>query len=105
MSDFFQARASSLYDIAPIDRIFFGKEDEDAFFKILNISKQEVTKILQKTYYYDMQGFRNEHTATAKDEHSMLALTVLRYFIMKKDKKNIELAMLYLAFSGKLYAS
>lgn len=105
MSDFFQARASSLYDIAPIDRIFFGKEDEDAFFKILNISKQEVTKILQKTYYYDMQGFRNEHTATAKDEHSMLALTVLRYFIIKKDKKNIELAMLYLAFSGKLYAS
>ena len=29
MSDFFQSRASSLYDIAPIDRMFFSKDDED----------------------------------------------------------------------------
>lgn len=105
MSDFFQSRASSLYDIAPIDRMFFSKDDEDAFFKVLNISKQEVTESLQKTYYYNMPGFKSEHTATAKDEHSMLALTVLRYFIMKKDKKNIELAMLYLSFNGKIYSS
>lgn len=104
MSDFFQARSASLYDIAPIDRIFFSKDDEDNFFRALNISKQEVTSILQKTYYYNMQGF-NSDAATAKDEHSILALTVLRYFIMNKDKTNTELAMLYLSFSGKIYAS
>lgn len=105
MSDFFQSRASALYDIAPIDRMYFGTEDEQSFYDVLGITKKEVTEVLQKTYYYDMQGFRNEHTATAKDEHSMLALTVLRYFIMKNDKTNTELAMLYLSFSGKIYAS
>lgn len=105
MSDFFQARSTSLYDIAPIDRIFYGKEDEDAFFKVLNISKQEVTDILQKTYYYNMQGFTNNDKAIAKDELSITALTVLRYFIITKDKTDMELAMLYLSFSGKMYPS
>lgn len=105
MSDFFQSRSTALYDIAPIDRVFFGKDDEDNFFNVLNISKDEVTHILEKTYYYDLPGFKNEHTATAKDEHSILALTLLRYFIIHKDTKNMELAMLYLSFSGKIYAS
>lgn len=106
MSDFFQARASSLYDIAPIDRMFFSKDDdEEALFNVMNISKQEVTDILQRTYYYNMPGFKSDHTATAKDEHSILSLTILRYFIMKNDKKNAELAMLYLSFNGKIYSS
>lgn len=104
MSDFFQSRASSLYDIAPIDRMFFSKDDEDALYNTLKISKQEITDILQRTYYYSMQGFQSDQ-ATAKDEHTVLSLTVLRYFIMKNDQKDAELAMLYLSFSGKIYAS
>ena len=104
MSYFFQSRASSLYDIAPIDRMFFSKDDEDALYNTLKISKQEITDILQRTYYYSMQGFQSDQ-ATAKDEHTVLSLTVLRYFIMKNDLKDAELAMLYLSFSGKIYAS
>lgn len=104
MSDFFQSRASSLYDIAPIDRMFFSKDDEDALYNILKISKQEITDILQRTYYYNMQGFQSDQ-ATAKDEHTVLSLTILRYFIIKNDQKDAELAMLYLSFSGKIYAS
>ena len=104
MSDFFQSRASSLYDIAPIDRMFFSKDDEDELYNTLKISKQEITDILQRTYYYNMQGFQSDQ-ATAKDEHTVLSLTILRYFIIKNDQKDAELAMLYLSFSGKIYAS
>lgn len=104
MSDFFQSRASALYDIAPIDRMFFSKDDEDALYNTLKISKQEITDILQRTYYYNMQGFQSDQ-ATAKDEHTVLSLTILRYFIIKNDQKDAELAMLYLSFSGKIYAS
>lgn len=104
MSDFFQSRASSLYDIAPIDRMFFSKDDEDALYNTLKISKQEITDILQRTYYYNMQGFQSDQ-ATAKDEHTVLSLTILRYFIIKNDQKDAELSMLYLSFSGKIYAS
>ena len=103
MSNFFQQRSEALYDIAPIDRIYFNQEDENNFYNALKISKAEVTEIIQKIYYYD--EINNRFDIIVKDEHSILALTVIRYFIMKNDKKNTELAGLYLAFSGKIYAS
>lgn len=104
MSDFFQSRSAALYDIAPMDRMYFKKEEEDELFKVLNISKEEVTDILQRTYYYD--EFKNKDVIyLVKDEHAMLSLTIIRYFIMKNDKKNIDLSTLYLAFTGQIYAS
>lgn len=103
MSNFFQTRSAALYDIAPIDRIYFNQEDENNFFNVLKISKQEVTEIISKMYYYN--EINNKFDIIVKDEHSILALTVIRYFIMKNDRKNTELSGLYLAFSGKIYAS
>lgn len=103
MSNFFQDRADALYDIAPIDRIYFNQADENNLFTTLNISKQEVTEILQKTYYYD--EIKNKFDILVKDEHAILSLTIIRYFIMKNDKKNTELSTLYLSFTGKIYAS
>ena len=103
MSSFIQDRSEALYDIAPIDRIYFSQEDEDKFFQTLKIAKSEVTEILQKTYYYN--EIKNKFDILVKDEHAILALTVIRYFIMKNDTKNIELSTLYLSFSGKIYAS
>lgn len=103
MSSFIQDRSEALYDIAPIDRIYFSQEDEDKFFQTLKITKSEVTEILQKTYYYN--EIKNKFDILVKDEHAILALTVIRYFIMKNDTKNIELSTLYLSFSGKIYAS
>lgn len=104
MSDFFQKRSESLYDIAPMDRIYFSKDDEDLLFNTLKITKPEVTDILQRTYYYN--EFKNsEYNYLVKDEHAILSLTIIRYFFIKKDKQNLELSSLYLAFTGKIYAS
>lgn len=103
MASFIQDRSEALYDIAPIDRILFTQDDENKFFQVLNISKQEVTEILQKTYYYN--EIKNKFDILVKDEHAILALTVIRYFVIKNDTKNIELSALYLSFTGKIYAS
>lgn len=103
MSNFLQERSEALYDIAPIDRIYFNQEDENKLFETLKITKQEVTSILQKTYYYN--EIKNKYDILVKDEHAILSLTIIRYFIMKNDTKNTELAALYLAFTGKIYAS
>lgn len=103
MSEFFQTRSTSLYDIAPMDRIYFGAEDEQRLFDTLKISKEEVRETLQKTYYYD--EIKNQYHSLVKDEHVILSLTIIRYFFMKNDKTNLELAALYLAFTGKIYAS
>lgn len=103
MASFIQNRSEALYDIAPIDRIYFTQEDENKFFEVLKINKSEVKEILQKTYYYN--EINNKFDILVKDEHAILALTVIRYFIMKNDTKNTELAALYLSFTGKIYAS
>lgn len=103
MSNFFQERSEALYDIAPIDRIYFRQEDEDKLYDTLKITKQEVTEILEKTFYYN--EINNRFDILVKDEHAILSLTIIRYFFMKNDKKNLDIASLYLAFTGKIYAS
>lgn len=103
MASFIQNRSEALYDIAPIDRISFTQEDENKLYQVLKINKSEVTEILQKTYYYN--EINNKFDILVKDEHAILSLTIIRYFIMKNDNKNIELSALYLSFTGKIYAS
>lgn len=99
---FMDKRSSSLYDTAPCDRIIFTEDDADMLFKTIKIEKSVVTNIMSKLYYWDIASF---NPRAAKDEFTVLALCVLRYFYMKKDQKNLELSLIYLSFSGKFYPS
>ena len=99
---FIAKRSKELYDIAPCDRIFFGQEDNDDFYRSVNVSESSVTEHLSKTYYYDIPNF---NPRAAKDEFAVANLMAIRYFFLKGMKKELELAMTYLAFSGKFYPS
>ena len=99
---FFQRRANSIYDVAPYDRIYFGVEDINDFFKSIDVEKKEVTEGLTNTYYWNISNF---NPRAAKDEFTVAMMMVIRYFIMKNDIKNAELSSIYLAFSGKFYPS
>jgi len=103
MGDFIETRYIQLYDIAPCDRIVFSKEDELKFFTAIDISEEEVDDIIKKTYYGNISAFRPK---AAKDPFTVLLLTFIRYLILvDKDKKNIDLALIYISFSGKFYPS
>lgn len=99
---FIEKRSESLYDICPCDVMFFGVDDIEDFYKNMDINIKDVTKILSKTYYYSIANF---NPRAAKDEFTVTMLMVIRYFYMKKMKKELELATIYLAFSGKFYPS
>ena len=99
---FVAKRSKELYDIAPCDRIFFGQEDSDDFFKSLGLEEFKVTDSLRQTYYYEIANF---NPRAAKDEFTLANLMIVRYFFLKGMKKELELAMIYLAFSGKFYPS
>lgn len=103
MSVFIQERADSLYDIAPCDRIVFGAKDKEAFYNALDLNEKEITSALEKTFYYYDTKYNTE--SSVKDELSVAALCVIRHFFLANDKKNLELSMIYLAFSGKYYPS
>ena len=49
---FINSREESLYAVAPFDRIYFGQNDIDDFFKTIKIEEKEVVEILKGTYYY-----------------------------------------------------
>ena len=59
MSNFFQTRSAALYDIAPIDRIYFNQEDENNFFNVLKISKQDnrIYKMVDPLIYNDIFNY------------------------------------------------
>jgi hypothetical protein len=102
ISKFINNRNAQLFDTCPCDRIYYGEDDEKDMLQALGISKQEISEAIQGTYYYPIASF---NPRAAKDELTVLMLTVIRYFVRKKDQKNTELAMIYLAFSGKFYPS
>ena len=99
---FINARQKELYDIAPYTRIPFSGEDADNYFKSLGITEANVLSHIQKTYYYNIASF---NPRCAKDPLTCTQLMVIRYFSLKNMKKELELACIYLAFSGSFYPS
>lgn len=98
---YIESRSDELYAIAPYTRIYFRAEEEEAFFKGVNIKKSDTTQMLTHTYYWNI----NFNPRAAKDEFTMIMMNVIRYFLIHKDRKNAELASIYLAFSKKFYPS
>ena len=102
LSKFFEKRNKDLYSPIIGDRIPYGKEDEDALFKAVNISDSTVMGIIQHTYYYKIASF---NPRAAKNPVVALMMCIIKYFYNKKMEKELELSMLYLSFSGNYYPS
>lgn len=104
---FISSRTKDLYDTAPCERIVFGDQDREDLFNMMGITQADIKAVLDKTYYGDIELVDGEKTfcRAAKDEFTILAVTIIRYFVQKKDNKDAELAGLHLAFSGKFYPS
>lgn len=102
LNQFMTQRSEELYDTLPCSRLICGEEEMDKLFTVLNIKKEDVTNAILATYYGPMPNF---NPRAAKHEFTVLCLSVLRYFVLKKDKQMAELSMLYLSFSGKFYPS
>jgi len=99
---FIEKRSKELYDTCPCDRIYYGVDDKQDFFKTLGIQESQVTDILSRTYYWDIAAF---NPRAAKDELTVTLLMVVRYFYLKKMQSELELSSIYLAFSPKFYTS
>ena len=102
ISRFINKRSKDLYDTCPCSRILYGTEDEDDYFKSLGINRTSIENAISKTYYARIANF---NPRAAKNPQTITSLCVVRYFLLKNDKKNLDLACVYLAFSGSMYPS
>lgn len=100
LSNFISKRSQYLFDTVPADRIYYRDEDKQELFKALKITEAQIKAGIGNTYYANHAHFK---PASAKDSVTIVALCIVRYFCLKKDKTNLELAMIYLAFSAKFY--
>jgi len=99
---FIEKRSKDLYDIAPCSRIYFGEDDITDFYSSMGLNINDATKALQGTYYYNIANF---NPRAAKDEFTVTLMMVIRYFYIKNMSKELDMAMIHLAFSGKFYPS
>lgn len=102
LSRFIEKRSKELYDIAPCDRIYFGVDDLEDFYKSTGLNEKEIESILANTYYADIANF---NPRAAKDPFTVAQLCIIRYYFLGKKEKELELSCIYLAFSGKFYPS
>lgn len=102
VSEFISSRGKEIYDTIPCSRIFFGENDVSSLFNALQIDQSVATEAIDKTYYHEITNF---NPRAAKDEFTVTQLMVVRYFFLKHMTKEMEIAMIHLAFSGKFYPS
>lgn len=101
---FVHSHHEQLYDTAPVDRIYFRKNDVDDFFRSIGVKENDIKTIMDKLYYIN-----DDELQACKDPFSMCMMCAIRYYVVKlkmdsKDK-DLELVATYLSFSGKFYAS
>ena len=102
ISRFIHDRSQALFDSMPVDRIYYHDSDREILFNALDLDMKEINAYMKHTYYANIKKFNPQ---AAKDATTIVALCIVRYFLLKKDQKNLDLAVIYLSFSGKLYPS
>lgn len=102
LSKFINNRSALLYSNMPSQQIYFSQTDIDEFFSSTGINPAIIKDAIQHTYYYDIANFNPRY---AKDECTVAMLCLVRYFKLKNMKKELDLALINMAFSGKYYPS
>ena len=102
LSKFINTRYDLLYSNMPSKQIYFSQTDADDFFKSTGIDINIINKAIKNTYYYEIGNFNPRY---AKDECTVAMLCLVRYFKLKNMKKELDLVLINMAFSGKYYPS
>ena len=98
---FITSRYNELYDDGPYHRIYFGKNEIDDFFNTIKIPEKVILDDLKNAFFWDIKY----NPPQIKEPFTVAVLSCIRYYLLKKDRKMAELCTIYLAFSGKFYAS
>lgn len=99
---FINVRHNELYDNGPYTRIYWTAEDTKSFYECLKLDEKVIANELTKTYYASIASF---NPRCAKDPFTVAQLMCIRYFYLNKMKKELDLAIIYLCFSGSFYPS
>ena len=98
---FFITRQSELYDTVPCSHILFGKKEYDDFWSSIKIEENQILGLMQNCFFMDI----SYNPPQLKEPFTVAMLLIIRYFFKKGRQKDAKISAIYLAFSGKFYAS
>lgn len=101
IAKFINNRHDLIFDVAPYNNILFNQVDVDNLFKSIGFTEKDVDNIIKECYFYD----KPINPGCVKEPYVLVLLMAVRYYMKNNKSKNAELTAIYLAFSGKFYAS
>ena len=102
MAEFISKRQKQLYANIPNQMILYSYDDINKWFAVSGVDKTVIKVAIKDTYYAKVPAFNPSY---AKDESTIALLCMVRYFHLHKMEKELNLALLNMAFSGKFYPS
>ena len=101
IAKFINDRHELLFAIAPYDRIYFNQTDIDNMYKSLGTNENVISEIMKECFFFDIPY----NPQCAKEPYVMTLMMCIRYYLKTNKRKYAELVTVYLAFTGKFYAS
>ena len=102
MSKFMQKRQQQLYANVPAKQIYYGDEDVKDWFATMGIDRRIIRKAIRNTYFSTIPNF---NPRCAKDDSTIALLCMVRYYYLNNKQQELNLALINLSFSGKMYPS
>lgn len=102
MSKFMQKRQQQLYANVPAKQIYYGDEDVKDWFATTGIDRRIIRKAIRNTYFPTIPNF---NPRCAKDDSTIALLCMVRYYYLNNKQQELNLALINLSFSGKMYPS
>ncbi|MBR6289392.1 MAG: hypothetical protein IKR19_08655 [Acholeplasmatales bacterium] len=100
--EFINDRHEQMFATAPYENIYFNAKDLDKLYKALGFTENDILPLCQNIVYWDWPGY---NPGCAKEPYVLVLLCCIRYYLKNSERKNAEITAIYLAFSGKIYAS
>lgn len=101
IGDYITSRYNFLYATAPFDRLPFGADDYNKFWKAIKLNPVAMENIMKQCWFYNVPY----NPRSAKNPFTAVVLMCIRYCLETKDMKMAELLGIYLSFSGQFYPS
>lgn len=102
LSEYINRNSDILYSNIPSKQLYFSQTDCDNYFKSIDINPNIIKNAISHTYYHEIGNFNPRY---AKDETTIALICTVRYYLLHNMKKELELALINIAFSGKYYPS